>query len=292
MVGRSIAIPWRADHPSAFKVAGLRAETLRNQETAGAVRETVVAVGRSAERWGHLCQQHILEVGSPHLPTAWSGPRPPSSTQVIRAASAHARLRPDPCAFWLAPPWKRSPLKSATCKRTDVLECGGKLCKGQKELGGCQHKRKHPFAANGSADWRACGASYTVGRRENGPSGMRRDISHSSVEANDAAGMFRHPSTSCCANDRSDPGDWWRPIRPTCQRNLNVLWRRGVQSAGAASPCRSRMAASRPNASLAAANSAWNTEGGDFRANLNGMLKSRPSSNTAQARRPALQARP
>jgi len=104
----------------------------------------VVAVGQiQAERMGTYGQHRILTGGSPHLPTAvWSpntsapkGDRPPNSACRLRQT----------LAWWLAPPWSVSPLKSGNCNATDVLEVRESFATARKGKLGDATRKRNPF---------------------------------------------------------------------------------------------------------------------------------------------------
>jgi len=273
MVGRSHAIHGEPI-TFGFKVAGWLAETLRNQERLERL-ETVVAVGQISGAMGTYANTDP-EVEA--LTCQRLGLVPDTvSTQVI-GRDRHADYVQTLALVGTS--LERISTEIRNLQRTDVLEVEESFAKGQKGSSAMPHKR-NPIRSERISGLARVLRSYTVAALENVALWHERDISHSSVE--------RMMLPDCSVTLHFMLREMTAVIRglgvypANMQRNLNVYGGVVFSQRVLLALVEAGMAREQAYAIVQRhAHSAWNTEGGDFRANLNGDAEVCGRLNTAQ----------
>jgi len=259
MVGRSHAIHGEPI-TFGFKVAGWLAETLRNQERLERL-ETVVAVGQISGAMGTYANTDP-EVEA--LTCQRLGLVPDTvSTQVI-GRDRHADYVQTLALVGTS--LERISTEIRNLQRTDVLEVEESFAKGQKGSSAMPHKR-NPIRSERISGLARVLRSYTVAALENVALWHERDISHSSVE--------RMMLPDCSVTLHFMLREMTEVIRglgvypANMQRNLNVYGGVVFSQRVLLALVDAGMAREQAYAIVQRhAHSAWNTEGGNFRANL------------------------
>ena len=261
MIGRSHAIHGEPI-TFGFKVAGWLAEVVRNQERLARL-ERDVSVGQVSGAMGTYANTDP-EVEAITCRILGLVPDP-ASTQVI-ARDRHADYVQTLALVGAA--LERFSTELRNLQRTDVLEVEENFAKGQKGSSAMPHKR-NPIRCERISGLARVLRSYTVAALENCALWHERDISHSSVE------RMMLPDCSATLHfmlrEMTEVVNGLGVYPANMVRNLNVYG--GVVFS-------QRVLLALVEAGLAReeayrivqrhAHAAWNTEGGDFRANLEG----------------------
>jgi len=261
MIGRSHAIHGEPI-TFGFKVAGWLAEVVRNQERLSRL-EGDVSVGQISGAMGTYANTDP-EVEAITCRILGLVPDP-ASTQVI-ARDRHADYVQTLALVGAA--LERFSTELRNLQRTDVLEVEENFAKGQKGSSAMPHKR-NPIRCERISGLARVLRSYTVAALENCALWHERDISHSSVE--------RMMLPDCSATLHFMLREMTEVVKglgvypANMERNLNVYG--GVVFSQRVLLALVEGGLAREEAYRIVqrhAHAAWNTEGGDFRANLEG----------------------
>jgi len=261
MIGRSHAIHGEPI-TFGFKVAGWLAEVVRNQERLSRL-ERDVSVGQISGAMGTYANTDP-EVEAITCRILGLVPDP-ASTQVI-ARDRHADYVQTLALVGAA--LERFSTELRNLQRTDVLEVEENFAKGQKGSSAMPHKR-NPIRCERISGLARVLRSYTVAALENCALWHERDISHSSVE--------RMMLPDCSATLHFMLREMTEVVKglgvypANMERNLNVYG--GVVFSQRVLLALVEGGLAREEAYRIVqrhAHAAWNTEGGDFRANLEG----------------------
>jgi adenylosuccinate lyase len=259
MIGRSHAIHGEPI-TFGFKVAGWLAEVVRNQERLERL-ETVVSVGQISGAMGTYANTDPqVEAVTCEL----LGLVPDTASTQVIARDRHAEYVQTLALVGAA--LERFATEIRNLQRTDVLEVEENFAKGQKGSSAMPHKR-NPIRSERISGLARVLRSYTVAALENCALWHERDISHSSVE------RMMLPDCSVTLHfmlhEMVEVVQGLGVYPANMSRNLNlyggVVFSQRVLLALVASGL------SREDAYRIVqrhAHAAWNTEGGDFHANL------------------------
>jgi adenylosuccinate lyase len=261
MIGRSHAIHGEPI-TFGFKVAGWLAEVVRNQERLARL-ERDVSVGQVSGAMGTYANTDP-EVEAITCRILGLVPDP-ASTQVI-ARDRHADYVQTLALVGAA--LERFSTELRNLQRTDVLEVEENFAKGQKGSSAMPHKR-NPIRCERISGLARVLRSYTVAALENCALWHERDISHSSVE------RMMLPDCSATLHfmlrEMTEVVNGLGVYPANMVRNLNVYG--GVVFSQRVLLALVEGGLAREEAYRIVqrhAHAAWNTEGGDFRANLEG----------------------
>ncbi|MEB3262787.1 MAG: adenylosuccinate lyase [Synechococcus sp.] len=259
MIGRSHAIHGEPI-TFGFKVAGWLAEVVRNQERLERL-ETVVSVGQISGAMGTYANTdpQVEAITCELLGLAVDT----ASTQVI-ARDRHAEYVQTLALLGAA--LERFATEIRNLQRTDVLEVEENFAKGQKGSSAMPHKR-NPIRSERISGLARVLRSYTVAALENCALWHERDISHSSVErmmlpdCSVTLHFMLHEMTEVVQGLGVYPANMSRNLHlyggvVFSQRVLLALVASGLSREDAYRIVQRH------------AHAAWNTEGGNFRANL------------------------
>jgi adenylosuccinate lyase len=259
MIGRSHAIHGEPI-TFGFKVAGWLAEVVRNQERLERL-ERVVAVGQISGAMGTYANTdpQVEELTCRSLGLVGDT----ASTQVI-ARDRHAEYVQTLALVGAA--LERFSTEIRNLQRTDVLEVEENFAKGQKGSSAMPHKR-NPIRSERISGLARVLRGYTVAALENCALWHERDISHSSVE------RMMLPDCSVTLHfmlrEMTAVVQGLGVYPENMARNLNVYG--GVVFSQRVLLALVEAGLSREEAYRIVqrhAHSAWNSRGGDFRANL------------------------
>ena len=259
MIGRSHAIHGEPI-TFGFKVAGWLAEVERNRERLERL-EAVVSVGQISGAMGTYAN---TDPQVEAIACARLGLVPDTASTQVIARDRHAEYVQTLALVGAA--LERFSTEIRNLQRTDVLEVEENFAKGQKGSSAMPHKR-NPIRSERISGLARVLRSYVVAALENCALWHERDISHSSVE------RMMLPDCSVTLHfmlrEMTDVVKGLGVYPQNMTRNLNlyggVVFSQRVLLALVASGL-SREEAYR--VVQRNAHTAWNTEGGDFRANL------------------------
>jgi len=259
MIGRSHAIHGEPI-TFGFKVAGWLAETLRNQERLARL-ETVVAVGQISGAMGTYAN---TDPRVEALTCARLGLVPDTASTQVIGRDRHADYVQTLALVGTS--LERFSTEIRNLQRTDVLEVEENFAKGQKGSSAMPHKR-NPIRSERISGLARVLRGYTVAALENVALWHERDISHSSVE--------RMMLPDCSATLHFMLREMTEVVKglgvypANMQRNLNVYGGVVFSQRVLLALVEAGMAREQAYAIVQRhAHSAWNSEGGDFRANL------------------------
>jgi adenylosuccinate lyase len=259
MIGRSHAIHGEPI-TFGFKVAGWLAETERNRERLERL-EQLVSVGQISGAMGTYANTdpRVEELTCRRL-----GLQPDTASTQVISRDRHADYVQT--LALVAASLERFATEIRNLQRTDVLEVEENFAKGQKGSSAMPHKR-NPIRSERISGLARVLRGYTVAALENMALWHERDISHSSVE--------RMMLPDCSVTLHFMLREMTEVVRglgvypQNMRRNLNVYG--GVVFSQRVLLALVESGLSREEAYRLVqrhAHSAWNTEGGDFRANL------------------------
>jgi adenylosuccinate lyase len=243
-----------------FKVAGWLAETLRNQERLARLK-TTVAVGQISGAMGTYANTDP-EVEA--ITCRLLGLVPDTASTQVISRDRHAEYVQT--LALIAASLERFATEIRNLQRTDVLEVEENFAKGQKGSSAMPHKR-NPIRSERISGLARVVRGYTVAALENMALWHERDISHSSVE------RMMLPDCSVTLHFMlREMGEVVKGLGvypDNMARNLNVYGgvvfsQRVLLELVAAGLSREAAYALVQRH----AHAAWNSEGGDFRANL------------------------
>ena len=258
MIGRSHAIHGEPI-TFGFKVAGWLAEVERNQERL----ERVVSVGQISGAMGTYANTDpkVEEIACARL-----GLVPDTASTQVIARDRHAEYIQTLALVGAS--LERFSTEIRNLQRTDVLEVEENFAKGQKGSSAMPHKR-NPIRSERISGLARVLRSYVVAALENCALWHERDISHSSVE------RMMLPDCSVTLHfmlrEMTDVVKGLGVYPDNMARNLNVYG--GVVFSQRVLLALVESGISREDAYRIVqrnAHTAWNTAGGDFRANLEG----------------------
>ena len=259
MIGRSHAIHGEPI-TFGFKVAGWLAETERNRERLERL-ERIVAVGQISGAMGTYAN---TDPQVEAIACAQLGLEPDTASTQVIARDRHAEYVQTLALVGTA--LERFSTEIRNLQRTDVLEVEENFAKGQKGSSAMPHKR-NPIRSERISGLARVLRSYTVAALENCALWHERDISHSSVE--------RMMLPDCSVTLHFMLREMTEVIRglgvypDNMARNMNVYG--GVVFSQRVLLALVESGLSREDAYRIVqrnAHTAWNNEGGDFRANL------------------------
>ncbi|MFM8673531.1 MAG: adenylosuccinate lyase [Vulcanococcus sp.] len=259
MIGRSHAIHGEPI-TFGFKVAGWLAETERNRERLERL-ERVVSVGQISGAMGTYAN---TDPQVEALTCARLGLVPDTASTQVISRDRHAEYVQTLALVGAS--LERFSTEIRNLQRTDVLEVEENFAKGQKGSSAMPHKR-NPIRSERISGLARVLRSYTVAALENVALWHERDISHSSVE------RMMLPDCSVTLHfmlrEMSEVVKGLGVYPENMARNLNVYG--GVVFSQRVLLALVESGLSREDAYRLVqrnAHSAWNTDGGDFRANL------------------------
>ena len=259
MIGRSHAIHGEPIS-FGFKVAGWLAEVERNRERLERL-ERVVSVGQISGAMGTYAN---TDPQVEAIACAKLGLEPDTASTQVIARDRHAEYVQTLALVGVA--LERFATEIRNLQRTDVLEVEENFAKGQKGSSAMPHKR-NPIRSERISGLARVLRSYTVAALENCALWHERDISHSSVE--------RMMLPDCSATLHFMLREMTEVIQglgvypDNMARNMNVYG--GVVFSQRVLLALVEAGLSRELAYRIVqrnAHAAWNSEGGDFRANL------------------------
>ncbi len=261
MIGRSHAIHGEPI-TFGFKVAGWLAETERNRERLERL-ERVVSVGQISGAMGTYANTDP-EVEA--ITCRILGLEPDAASTQVISRDRHAEYVQTLALVGAS--LERFSTEIRNLQRTDVLEVEENFAKGQKGSSAMPHKR-NPIRSERISGLARVLRSYTVAALENVALWHERDISHSSVE------RMMLPDCSVTLHfmlrEMTEVVKGLGVYPENMARNLNVYG--GVVFSQRVLLALVAAGLSREEAYRIVqvhAHSAWNREGGDFRANLEG----------------------
>ncbi|MFN9643589.1 MAG: adenylosuccinate lyase [Cyanobacteriota bacterium] len=243
-----------------FKVAGWLAETLRNQERLARLK-TTVAVGQISGAMGTYANTDP-EVEA--ITCRLLGLVPDTASTQVISRDRHAEYVQT--LALIAASLERFATELRNLQRTDVLEVEENFAKGQKGSSAMPHKR-NPIRSERISGLARVLRGYTVAALEDMALWHERDISHSSVE------RMMLPDCSVTLHfmlrEMTEVVQGLGVYPDNMARNLNVYGgvvfsQRVLLELVAAGLSREKAYALVQRH----AHAAWNSEGGDFRANL------------------------
>jgi len=259
MIGRSHAIHGEPI-TFGFKVAGWLAETERNRERLERL-ETVVAVGQISGAMGTYANTDP-QVES--ITCRLLGLVPDTASTQVIGRDRHAEYVQTLALVGAS--LERFSTEIRNLQRTDVLEVEENFAKGQKGSSAMPHKR-NPIRSERIGGLARVLRSYTVAALENCALWHERDISHSSVE------RMMLPDCSVTLHfmlrEMAEVVKGLGVYPENMARNMNVYG--GVVFSQRVLLALVERGLAREEAYRIVqrnAHTAWNTEGGDFRANL------------------------
>ncbi len=259
MIGRSHAIHGEPI-TFGFKVAGWLAETERNRERLERL-ERVVSVGQISGAMGTYAN---TDPQVEAIACAKLGLVPDTASTQVICRDRHAEYVQTLALVGAS--LERFSTEIRNLQRTDVLEVEENFAKGQKGSSAMPHKR-NPIRSERISGLARVLRSYTVAALENVALWHERDISHSSVE------RMMLPDCSVTLHFMlREMGEVVKGLGvypDNMARNLNVYG--GVVFSQRVLLALVESGLSREDAYRLVqrhAHSAWNTDGGDFRANL------------------------
>lgn len=259
MIGRSHAIHGEPI-TFGFKVAGWLAETERNRERLARL-ETVVSVGQISGAMGTYANTDP-EVEA--ITCRLLGLVPDAASTQVIGRDRHAEYVQTLALIGAS--LERFSTEIRNLQRTDVLEVEENFAKGQKGSSAMPHKR-NPIRSERISGLARVLRSYTVAALENVALWHERDISHSSVE------RMMLPDCSVTLHfmlrEMTEVVNGLGVYPENMTRNLNVYG--GVVFSQRVLLALVAAGINREEAYRIVqrhAHSAWNREGGDFRANL------------------------
>jgi len=259
MIGRSHAIHGEPI-TFGFKVAGWLAEVVRNQERLERL-ERVVSVGQISGAMGTYANTdpRVEELTCRKL-----GLEPDTASTQVISRDRHAEYIQTLALVGAA--LERFSTEIRNLQRTDVLEVEENFAKGQKGSSAMPHKR-NPIRSERIGGLARVLRSYVVAALENCALWHERDISHSSVE------RMMLPDCSVTLHfmlrEMTEVVKGLGVYPDNMARNMNVYG--GVVFSQRVLLALVESGISREDAYRIVqrnAHSAWNTDGGDFRANL------------------------
>jgi adenylosuccinate lyase len=261
MIGRSHAIHGEPI-TFGFKVAGWLAETERNRERLERL-ETVVSVGQISGAMGTYANTDP-EVEA--ITCRLLGLVPDAASTQVISRDRHAEYVQTLALIGAS--LERFATEIRNLQRTDVLEVEENFAKGQKGSSAMPHKR-NPIRSERISGLARVLRSYTVAALENVALWHERDISHSSVE------RMMLPDCSVTLHfmlrEMTEVVQGLGVYPENMARNLNVYG--GVVFSQRVLLALVAAGINREEAYAIVqrhAHAAWNREGGDFRANLEG----------------------
>ena len=261
MIGRSHAIHGEPI-TFGFKVAGWLAETERNRERLHRL-ETVVAVGQISGAMGTYAN---TDPQVEAITCRLLGLVPDTASTQVIGRDRHAEYVQTLALVGAS--LERFSTEIRNLQRTDVLEVEENFAKGQKGSSAMPHKR-NPIRSERISGLARVLRGYTVAALENCALWHERDISHSSVE------RMMLPDCSVTLHfmlrEMSEVVKGLGVYHENMARNMNVYG--GVVFSQRVLLALVESGLSREDAYRIVqlhAHSAWNREGGDFRANLEG----------------------
>ena len=259
MIGRSHAIHGEPI-TFGFKVAGWLAETERNRERLQRL-ETVVAVGQISGAMGTYAN---TDPQVEAITCRLLGLVPDTASTQVIARDRHAEYVQTLALVGTS--LERFSTEIRNLQRTDVLEVEENFAKGQKGSSAMPHKR-NPIRSERISGLARVLRSYTVAALENCALWHERDISHSSVE------RMMLPDCSVTLHfmlrEMSEVVKGLGVYPENMARNMNVYG--GVVFSQRVLLALVESGLAREEAYRIVqrhAHTAWNTDGGDFRANL------------------------
>ena len=259
MIGRSHAIHGEPI-TFGFKVAGWLAESLRNQERLARLK-TTVAVGQVSGDMGTYANTDP-EVEA--ITCRLLGLVPDTASTQVISRDRHADYVQTLALIGAS--LERFATEIRNLQRSDVLEVEENFAKGQKGSSAMPHKR-NPIRSERISGLARVLRSYTVAALENMALWHERDISHSSVE------RMMLPDCSVTLHfmlrEMTEVVKGLGVYPENMARNMNVYG--GVVFSQRVLLALVAAGVSREEAYRLVqrhAHAAWNTEGGDFRANL------------------------
>ena len=261
MIGRSHAIHGEPI-TFGFKVAGWLAEVVRNQERLERL-ETAVSVGQISGAMGTYANTdpRVEDIACAKL-----GLVPDTASTQVISRDRHAEYIQTLALVGAA--LERFSTEIRNLQRTDVLEVEENFAKGQKGSSAMPHKR-NPIRSERISGLARVLRSYTVAALENVALWHERDISHSSVE------RMMLPDCSVTLHfmlrEMTAVVEGLGVYPENMARNMNVYG--GVVFSQRVLLALVEAGLSREEAYRIVqrhAHAAWNSEGGDFRANLQG----------------------
>jgi adenylosuccinate lyase len=259
MIGRSHAIHGEPI-TFGFKVAGWLAETERNRERLERL-ERVVAVGQISGAMGTYAN---TDPQVEAITCRLLGLVPDTASTQVIARDRHAEYVQTLALVGTS--LERFSTEIRNLQRTDVLEVEENFAKGQKGSSAMPHKR-NPIRSERISGLARVLRSYTVAALENCALWHERDISHSSVE------RMMLPDCSVTLHfmlrEMSEVVKGLGVYPENMARNMNVYG--GVVFSQRVLLALVESGLAREEAYRIVqrhAHTAWNTEGGDFRANL------------------------
>jgi len=259
MIGRSHAIHGEPI-TFGFKVAGWLAETERNRERLQRL-ETVVAVGQISGAMGTYAN---TDPQVEAITCRLLGLVPDTASTQVIGRDRHSEYVQTLALVGAS--LERFSTEIRNLQRTDVLEVEENFAKGQKGSSAMPHKR-NPIRSERISGLARVLRSYTVAALENCALWHERDISHSSVE------RMMLPDCSVTLHfmlrEMSEVVKGLGVYPENMARNMNVYG--GVVFSQRVLLALVESGLAREEAYRIVqrhAHSAWNTDGGDFRANL------------------------
>ena len=259
MIGRSHAIHGEPI-TFGFKVAGWLAEVVRNQERLERL-ERVVSVGQISGAMGTYAN---TDPQVEAIACAKLGLVPDTASTQVISRDRHAEYMQTLALVGAA--LERFSTEIRNLQRTDVLEVEENFAKGQKGSSAMPHKR-NPIRSERIGGLARVLRSYVVAALENCALWHERDISHSSVE------RMMLPDCSVTLHfmlrEMTEVVKGLGVYPDNMARNMNVYG--GVVFSQRVLLALVESGISREDAYRIVqrnAHTAWNTEGGDFRANL------------------------
>jgi adenylosuccinate lyase len=259
MIGRSHAIHGEPI-TFGFKVAGWLAETERNRERLARL-ETVVAVGQISGAMGTYAN---TDPQVEAITCRLLGLEPDTASTQVIGRDRHAEYVQTLALVGTS--LERFATEIRNLQRTDVLEVEENFAKGQKGSSAMPHKR-NPIRSERISGLARVLRSYTVAALENCALWHERDISHSSVE------RMMLPDCSVTLHfmlrEMSEVVKGLGVYPENMARNMNVYG--GVVFSQRVLLALVESGLAREEAYRIVqrhAHTAWNSEGGDFRANL------------------------
>jgi len=259
MIGRSHAIHGEPI-TFGFKVAGWLAETLRNQERLARLK-TTVAVGQVSGAMGTYAN---TDPQVEAITCRLLGLEPDTASTQVISRDRHADYVQTLALIGAS--LERFATEIRNLQRSDVLEVEENFAKGQKGSSAMPHKR-NPIRSERISGLARVLRSYTVAALENMALWHERDISHSSVE------RMMLPDCSVTLHfmlrEMTEVVKGLGVYPENMARNMNVYG--GVVFSQRVLLALVEAGLSRELAYRIVqrnAHAAWNSEGGDFRANL------------------------